>query len=112
MLMNEYQVLTDSTATYPESGQGSPLSVAYVALGLGEVGEVQGKVKKILRDDNGVITDEKRQLIYEELGDVLWYVARMATELGFPLSNVAEANLAKLEDRKERGVIGGSGDHR
>lgn len=112
MQMNDYQKATESTALYPGAKQGTVEAVVYCALGLGEVGEVQGKIKKIIRDDNGVISKEKREEIYKELGDVLWYTARLAAELGYPLSNVAEANLAKLSDRRERGVVGGSGDNR
>jgi len=112
LTLTDYQKATDATAAYPGAGTGSTEAVVYCALGLGEAGEVQGKVKKILRDDHGVITEEKRLEIYKELGDVLWYVARLAKELGFPLNNVAEANLLKLEDRKSRGVITGSGDDR
>lgn len=101
---------TADTAVYP--GQGGLMGLLYVSLGIGEAGELQGKVKKILRDDDGVITDEKRQAILDELGDVLWYAARIADELGTGLEDVAAANVAKLADRLERGVIGGSGDNR
>ena len=100
------------TAIYPESGTGSALALAYVALGLGEAGEVQGKIKKILRDDNGVLTKEKRDAIGKELGDLLWYVARTASEISMLLDDVAEINIHKLKDRAERGVLGGSGDNR
>lgn len=107
-----YQTGTDGTAIYPEAGSGSKIALAYVGLGLGEVGEVQGKLKKIIRDDNGKLTQEKREALAGELGDVLWYCARLATELGYTLGDIAEANLSKLEDRKNRNVIGGSGDNR
>ena len=100
------------TAAYPEKGTRSAMALAYVGLGLGEAGEVQGKIKKVLRDDGGVITDEKREAISAELGDVLWYLAGVATELGVTLDDIARDNIAKLLDRKSRGVIGGSGDNR
>ena len=78
----------------------------------GEAGEVLDKVKKIMRDDGGVITDGRREAIKGELGDTLWYLAVLCTELGLSLDDVAAANVQKLKDRKERGVIKGSGDYR
>lgn len=107
-----YQDATQSTAIYPEAGTGSILALAYTGLGLGETGEVQGKIKKILRDTDGEITDEQRAAIAAELGDVLWYVARLAAELDYNLGSIAQANLDKLTSRKERGVLKGSGDER
>jgi NTP pyrophosphatase (non-canonical NTP hydrolase) len=109
---NHYQNATDCTAIYPEAGTGSLNALTYATLGLGEAGEVQGKVKKILRDDGGAITPAKRQEIAAELGDLLWYVARVAAEIDYPLANIAEANLAKLWDRRNRNVLKGSGDTR
>lgn len=110
LTFEEYQLRTAETAVYP--GQGETMGLIYCALGLGEAGELQGKVKKILRDDDFVVTDEKRQVILDELGDVLWYAARIADELGTGLEDVAAANIAKLADRRERGVLQGSGDNR
>lgn len=106
----EYQCQTASTAIYP--GQGELTGLLYVGLGLGEAGEIQGKMKKILRDDNGVITDEKRAALAKELGDLLWYVSQASTELGVSLETIASDNLAKLARRKERGTLQGSGDER
>lgn len=88
------------------------LALGYAGLGMGEVGEVQGKIKKVLRDSGGVITDEVRVAIAGELGDCLWYLAATAEELGLDLGQIAQANLDKLADRKARGVIQGSGDKR
>lgn len=88
------------------------LGVSYAALGLGEVGEVQGKIKKVIRDSGGEITREVREKISGELGDTLWYLAAVADEFELDLGAIAEANLAKLADRKARGVISGSGDDR
>lgn len=88
------------------------LRLMYAALGLGESGEVQGKVKKILRDSNGVITPEVTSALSKELGDQLYYLARMATELGLSLGDIARENQEKLMSRMERGVIQGSGDNR
>jgi len=88
------------------------LKLAYAALGLGEQGEVQGKIKKIIRDSNGEITGEKRQAIGAELSDQLWYIAMVADELGLSFGDLAVANLRKLQSRKERGTLKGSGDVR
>ena len=70
------------------------------------------KVKKLIRDDAGVLSDERRAALAGELGDVLWYVAQVATEAGLDLEDVAQANLDKLASRAERGVLSGSGDDR
>lgn len=94
-------------AQYP----GYYFNLEYPTLGLcGEAGEIANKVKKISRDNLSM--DSVRADIASELGDVLWYAAAVASELGVSLQDIAEANLAKLEDRKQRGVIGGSGDNR
>lgn len=110
MEFNAYQKESAATAIYP--GQGEVLGLAYVGLGLGESGEVQGKIKKVIRDDGGVVSDEKRAAIAKELGDMLWYVSQTASEIGVSLDEIAEGNLNKLADRKSRGVLGGSGDDR
>jgi NTP pyrophosphatase (non-canonical NTP hydrolase) len=82
-------------------------------LGLnGEAGEVAEKVKKIIRDHNGEITEADKSELAKELGDVLWYIAVFAHQLGFSLETVAKQNLEKLSSRKARGVLGGSGDNR
>jgi NTP pyrophosphatase (non-canonical NTP hydrolase) len=78
----------------------------------GEAGEVAEKVKKIIRDQNGHFTDEDKIELAKEVGDVLWYLAVFANQLGHSLDDVAKANLDKLSSRKERGVLGGSGDNR
>lgn len=88
------------------------LDLCYVGLGLGEVGECQGKIKKIIRDSGGIITNQHREMIGKELGDVLWYVAGVCSEMGISMRDVAYENTLKLKSRKERGVIGGSGDER
>jgi NTP pyrophosphatase (non-canonical NTP hydrolase) len=111
MLLSEYQQRAVSTAIYPDKGKIGGL--VYTALKLnGEAGEVAEKVGKILRDDSGVLTLEKREALIKELGDVLWYVAATARELNVELETVAEQNLNKLADRKARGVLQGSGDSR
>ncbi len=109
MDMDSYQQEARKTAIYPGAGR----NIIYPVLGLaGEAGEVAEKVKKMLRDGNGVMDSERRDSIIKELGDVLWYVANIASELGTSLSEVAERNLEKLRSRKERGMLRGEGDER
>jgi NTP pyrophosphatase (non-canonical NTP hydrolase) len=87
--------------------------IVYPTLGLvNEAGEVSGKIKKILRDKGGHISEEDREGLKQELGDVLWYLTQICTELNLSLEEVAEANYAKLLSRLERGRIGGEGDKR
>lgn len=87
--------------------------IIYPTLGLlNEAGEVAGKVKKIFRDKGGVIGEDERDDLRAELGDVLWYLTQICTELDLTLADVADYNLEKLADRLERGVIGGDGDQR
>lgn len=89
------------------------LSTLYCTLGLlGEAGEIAEKMKKIIRDKNGVISDDDLQLLKKEDGDVVWYTGAMAGELNSDFAEVAQLNIDKLQDRKKRGVIGGSGDNR
>jgi len=107
---NGYQEQSQKTAIYP--GKGTIQGLLYVALGLGESGEVQNKVKKILRDDNGVVSIEKKSAIIDELGDLLWYTAGVASELGVDLAMIANWNVLKLQGRKNRGTIQGEGDKR
>lgn len=109
MNFTDYQTKSRATAKYPVIGQG----VIYPTLGLvNEAGEVAGKIKKVFRDKDGQISAETREALKAELGDVLWYLAQVATELDLSLDEVAEANLAKLLDRQARGKIQGDGDHR
>jgi NTP pyrophosphatase (non-canonical NTP hydrolase) len=104
----DYQRLSRSTAEYPREAW-----LAYPALGLaGEAGEVAEHAKKAIRDDGGEVSDERRAAMAAELGDVLWYVAQLASELGLDLDAVAQANLDKLLSRQRRGVLSGSGDDR
>lgn len=111
MTLNGYQSLASDTAVYP--GKRTFQGLTYTTLKLaGESGEVAEHVGKALRDDGSVITNERREALKKELGDVLWYISATAAELGFTLEEVAEANLDKLQDRKMRGVLGGSGDNR
>jgi NTP pyrophosphatase (non-canonical NTP hydrolase) len=87
--------------------------IVYPALGLAsEAGEVVGKIKKIFRDKGGTISTDDRAALKDELGDVLWYLTQICTELGVTLDEVASANVAKLAARSARGTIGGDGDRR
>jgi NTP pyrophosphatase (non-canonical NTP hydrolase) len=109
----EYENAVASTAIYPESGEGSLTALNYTVLGLGgEAGEILNKVKKIHRDKNGVLSIEDRAEVSKELGDVLWYAARTAAELGYTLEEIASYNVEKLADRHARGVLAGNGDNR
>lgn len=109
MTFNDYQQESRKTALYPDLGS----NFIYPTLGLaGETGEVAEKIKKIIRDDNGFVSEEKRQEIKKEMGDVLWYLAQLATELGLDLDDVARSNIEKLASRLDRGALNGSGDNR
>ena len=108
MTIKEYSERAIATATY---GLGD--SIIYTTLGLnGEAGEVSDKVKKVLRDRKGVFDDEIKHDIAKEIGDVVWYCNALARDLGYTLHEIMEMNITKLESRKQRGVIGGSGDNR
>ncbi|BDG16480.1 MULTISPECIES: nucleoside triphosphate pyrophosphohydrolase family protein [Thermus] len=108
MTLDAYQEEAKKTALYPEAYR-----LLYPTLGLaGEAGELANKVKKVLRDHGGTLTPETREALLQELGDVLWYVAQVATDLGVSLEAVAQANLEKLRSRQARGKLSGSGDNR
>ena len=106
-----YQTLAMETAVYP--GKKELLGLLYCGLGTAEeAGEVAGKIKKVLRDNNGIVDDAQRERIKKEMGDVLWYLAGVAKELGINLGSVARENILKLQGRRERGTIHGDGDDR
>jgi NTP pyrophosphatase (non-canonical NTP hydrolase) len=108
--LNEYQRLSARTAIYPDHGQRTPNAINYCALKLcGEAGEVAEAWGKGIRDREPTLAREKMRF---EIGDVLWYVAQLANELGMTLEDVAQANLDKLDDRRARGRLTGSGDKR
>ena len=108
MTLDEYQAWARTTAIYPADH-----AIDYCVHGLtSEAGEVAGKWKKVLRDECGQLTADNASVVASELGDVLWYVANLAYETGVSLDDLARSNMAKLNDRKARGVIGGSGDKR
>ena len=107
MNFNDYQDQANDTAIYPNESR-----LVYPALGLtGEAGEVADKIKKLIRDKRTLDAQERIE-IAKEVGDVLWYVAAMARDLGVDMDTMAQMNLEKLRDRAKRDVIGGSGDNR
>lgn len=108
MTINEYQNLALETAIYPKK-----YKIIYPALGItGEAGECSDKIKKVIRDNNGEFTEEKKQEIAKEIGDVLWYCATLANDIGYSLDEIANLNIEKLQSRKVRNKINGSGDNR
>ena len=122
MTFNDYQKKAKSTAIYldgiKEKFPNLPneiqkiLGLSYVSLGLGEVGELQNKIKKVIRDSSGIINDDFKEKIIGELGDCLWYIANICEELDISMEAVAYCNTVKLASRKERNVLKGSGDNR
>jgi len=108
MNFEQYQQETAKTAIYDPS-----VAIIYTTMGLAsEAGEVAGKVKKVFRDNYGNFTQKNIHDIASELGDVLWYVSQLASDLGISLSDIAQKNVDKLRSRDSRGVISGSGDNR
>jgi len=108
MNFEDYQTQASKTAIYPDADV-----IIYPALGLlSESGEVAGKIKKVLRDKNGYFSPDDRVEIAKEVGDTLWYIASLCTDLGIGMETVAQQNLDKLNSRMARGVLGGSGDNR
>lgn len=113
MDFQEYQEKSRVTAKYPEAGD----TFTYPTLGLvGEAGEVADKFKKHMRDNDilrpSQLSEEQKQELAKEFGDVLWYIAQLCSECGLSLTEVAEMNIDKLYSRMDRGVLGGSGDNR
>lgn len=108
MNLDQYQEAALTTAIYPPNQ-----AIEYTVLGLvSEAGEVAGKLKKVIRDNGGVLTPTLRDALMDELGDVLWYVAAVAEALDEDLSVIAARNLDKLASRQARGTLTGSGDQR
>ena len=104
-----YQKKARETALYPDLGS----NFIYPTLGLvGEAGEVAEKVKKVIRDKNGIFDEASKSAIKKELGDVLWYLSNLCNEFNFKLEEVALINLEKLKLRASKGKISGSGDDR
>lgn len=111
MTLNEYQNHALETAVF--QGRGDFTGLMYLGLGMGgEAGEVTDNIKKAWRDDCGELTKERIHAIKAELGDLQWYIAVMAADIGMTLEEVARYNVEKLRSRKRRGVICGEGDNR
>lgn len=108
MTLNEYQQKALEIETYPPE-----YKIIYPTLGLtGEAGECSDKVKKVIRDNNGEFTLEKKVEIAKEIGDVLWFCAALANDIGFDLETIGQMNYDKLCSRQKRGMLHGSGDNR
>jgi NTP pyrophosphatase (non-canonical NTP hydrolase) len=108
MTLDEYQERALSTNVNP----GTHVFFDRMFGLVGEAGEMADKVKKWIRDDNAEWKKLDKEMMKDELGDVLWYVATLAETLGFKLDEVAQYNVDKLQDRKQRNVIKGRGDKR
>ncbi len=102
-----YQKQSITTIAYPDDQK-----IWYPALGLGEAGEVQNKVKRIFRDDSGILTPERKAAIMKEMGGNLWYLAALAHGMGTSLGRIALNNMVELKGRVERGTLKGDGDDR
>ncbi|HWP61584.1 MAG TPA: nucleoside triphosphate pyrophosphohydrolase family protein [Candidatus Paceibacterota bacterium] len=112
MDFNEYQQLATRTSSLSKE-KGDEYALMYFCMGLaGEAGELIEKIKKVIRNDSGVMSNEKREQIKYELGDVLWYLSQLARMSNVSLDDVATGNIAKLADRAKRGVIKSEGDAR
>ena len=107
--LDGYRDFCRTTAIYPDAGKGNLPELMYLGLGIGEGGEIQGKIKKAYRDG---MPSAFAAGIAHELGDLLWYIMRLADVLGFTLEDIIAMNKAKLRSRRERGALGGSGDAR
>ncbi len=109
MDMEFYQQETRKTAVYPKT----EIPALYAALKIaGEAAEIAEHYGKIIRDDGGKLTPERRKALRKEIGDVLWYVAQISDGLGMNLDDLARENLVKLESRQARGTLYGDGDDR
>lgn len=105
----DYHEATVISARFDEWPENQTL--LYIATGLAsEAGEVAGQMKKVVRDDDGEVTTERREAIIDELGDVLWYAARIAESVGATLETAAEANVTKVRRRLANGTLSGSGE--
>jgi NTP pyrophosphatase (non-canonical NTP hydrolase) len=115
MNLNDYQkqaITTELMKRSNELNANDPALVAKILGLVGEAGETADKFKKVIRDNEGIISDDIKVEIAKELGDVLWYISALSDYLGYTLDEIAELNLKKLFDRRDRGVARGSGDNR
>ncbi len=109
MTFNDYQKESNKTAIYPDKGN----NFVYPVLGMmGEAGEVAEKIKKVWRDKNNIVSDDDKNEIKKEMGDVLWYLSQLATELGIDFDDIANTNILKINSRLERHKLNGDGDNR
>ncbi len=112
MDFDEYQIKAAASDTFNKC-KCAEIGFIEKVLGLaGEAGEVTDKYKKILRDKNGVMSEEDKESLIKELGDVMWYIASISRYMDVPMSEVAKNNIAKLQDRMKRGTVHGEGDNR
>jgi len=110
MTFDDYQQKALTTVLRTDSDF---LDLLHFILGVnGEAGEIAEKIKKIIRDKNGKVSAEDKVELAKEIGDVLWYLAVLASQLGVSLDDVAQQNIEKLQSRQQRGKLGGSGDNR
>lgn len=121
LTISEYQEGTEKTAIYRDGIARAAQSglienwanLSYCAHGLtGEAGELSNDIKKVVRDDGGLVTPERAERLFKEIGDCYWYLSQICNELGFKIENVMDFNLSKLASRQERGVLTGSGNDR
>ena len=112
-MMNEYQTAAEQYDLFRQTEDYKSPAFLEKVLGLvGEAGETADKIKKIIRDKDGVVSEADRKEVAKELGDVLWYIANIARYLNLSLEEVAQLNLDKLESRKQRNLLNGEGDNR
>ena len=109
MNFNDYQKEAHAFAVYP---QDVPKTLYLQNAISEELGEMAGQIKRVYRQDGGQLTESRKESIKREMGDMLWYMAEQCTNLGLTLQDVAETNISKLSDRKNRNVIIGDGDNR
>lgn len=113
MEFNEYQKRTAETDLGTSAQDHLSPGWIYYALGIsGESGELMEKIKKLFRDKKGIIDDEFKDAVIKEMGDVLWYMARLAYNFDIEFNIIPETNLEKLKSRKVRNKIHGEGDER
>ena len=111
MDFDRYQRLANRTGNF--TGKQAEFSLMYLGLGVtSEAGEIADKIKKVIRNDDGTMSREKREAILFEMGDVLWYLSQLARHFDVPFSKVANMNIKKLADRAKRNVIASNGDTR
>jgi NTP pyrophosphatase (non-canonical NTP hydrolase) len=113
MTFNEYQDECAKTDVGTSAQDNLKPGWMYYVLGIGgETGELLEKIKKLFRDDYGEMTEERKKAVILEMGDMMWYMARLCSHLGVKFDQVALMNVDKLQSRKKREKIHGDGDIR